>query len=52
MFVYVQTDERKWFTLEEMKAALCETDNLLGPEPLELSTLVANLKGLYDVQSA
>jgi len=45
----VQTDECRWFTLEEMKAALCETHSLLGPEPIELATAVANMKGLFDV---
>ena len=45
----MQTDECRWFTLEEMKAALCETHSLLGPEPIELATAVANMKGLFDV---
>jgi len=44
--VAVQTDECRWFALEEMKAALYETHSLLGPEPLELATTVTNLKGL------
>jgi len=47
--VAVQTDECRWFTLEEMKMALCERHNLLGPEPLELAMTVANLKGLCDI---
>ena len=49
MRVAMQTDECQWFTLEEMKMALCERHNLLGPEPLELAMTVANLKGLCDI---
>lgn len=45
----VQTDECKWFTLEEMKTALCENDGLLGTEPIELATVIANMKGMFDV---
>ena len=44
----MQTDECKWFTLEEMKEALYESHSLLGPEPVELAMFVANIKGLYD----
>jgi len=44
----VQTDNCRWFALEEMKVALGETHCLLGPEPIELVTIVANLKGLYN----
>ena len=47
--VTVQSDECKWFTLEEMKAALCDTHSLLGPEPIELATAIANMKGLTNV---
>jgi len=47
----MQTDECKWFTLEEMKVALYESHSLLGPEPVELAVFVANIKGLCDYQS-
>ena len=48
--LFIQTEECKWFTLEEMKAALYEAHSLLGPEPVELATAVANMKGLtFDV---
>ena len=47
--VCVQSDECRWFTLEEMKAALCDTHSLLGPEPIELATAIANMKGLTNV---
>jgi len=43
----MKTEECKWFTLEEMKL-LCESQSLLGPEPVELATSVANIKGLFD----
>ena len=32
-----------------MKLAFYESHSLLGPEPVELATSVANIKGLYDI---
>ena len=47
----MQNEECKWFTLEDMKVALSETHSLLGPEPVELVTAIANsnIKGLYHI---
>jgi len=44
--VCLQTDDCKWFTVEEIKSAVCETHTLLGPEPLELVTSIASVKGI------